>query len=94
MYLLIDRHYSCVGIFSTKKKMRMVVEYKIKREYEKTGEIGGNYHFRYIKFKPDEAWFTDGNPHMTTLYSLSTMHPEKFDHEIETDWKTGKVLKV
>lgn len=94
MYLLIDRHYSCVGIFSTKKKMRMVIEYQIKKEYEKTGFAGGNYHFRYIKFNPDEAWFADGNPHLTTLYSLSTMHPEKFDHEIETDWNTGKIIKI
>ena len=94
MYLLIDRHYSCVGIFSTKKKMRMVVEHAIQTEYEKTGEIGGNYHFRYIKFNPDEAWFGDGNPHLTTLYSLHTMHPENFDYEIETDLNTGKIIKI
>ena len=55
MYLLIDRHYMCIGIFSTKKKMKMVVETIINAEYQRTGEIGGNYHFRYIKFNPDES---------------------------------------
>lgn len=94
MYLLIDRHYMCVGIFSTKKKMAMVVETIIKDEYQRTGEIGGNYHFRYIKFKPDEAWFLESHPNSKAILSLSTMHPECFNYEIKTDWTTGKIIKV
>lgn len=94
MYLLIDRHYMCIGIFSTKKKMKMVVENIINDEYQRTGEIGGNYHFRYIKFNPDDSWFSEGNPNLKAILSLNTMHPEYFDHEIETDWKTGKIAKI
>ena len=93
MYLLIDRHYMCLGIFSTKKKMRMIIETIIREEYEETGEIGGDYHFRYIKFNPDEIWFKEGNPNSKAIFSLNTIHPEHFDHKIETDWKTGKIIK-
>lgn len=94
MFLLINRSYMCLGIFSTKEKMGMVVETIIKEEYEKTGEIGGNYHFRYIEFNPDDVWFDENHPNSKAIFSLSTMHPECFNHEIETDWSTGKIIKI
>ena len=94
MYLLINRHYMCLGIFSSKQKMKLVIESLIQGEYEKTGEIGGNYHFRYIKFNPDDIWFKEGNPCSKAIFSLNTMHPEYFPNEIETDWSTGKIIKI
>lgn len=94
MFLLINRSYMCLGIFSTKEKMGMVIETIIKEEYEKTGEIGGNYHFRYIEFNPDEVWFDENHPNSKAIFSLNTMHPEYFNHEIETDWSTGKIIKI
>ena len=94
MYLLINRHYSCLGIFSTKERMKAVIETIIRSEYERTGEIGGDYHFRYIEFEADEMWFKEGNPNLKPICSLSTMHPEYFTNEVETNWSTGEIIKI
>jgi len=96
MYALIYRGGSFLGVFSSKKTMRTVIEYIIKDEYETNG-CNGDYHFRYVKFNPDEPWITskDEAPKETNaLLSLSTMHPEKFIHKVKTDWSTGEILDM
>lgn len=97
MYLVI-RASMVFGIFSSKKYMRAAVEQYIKDDYETKGGPCGNYHFKYIKFNADEPWFSkDGNYHAEigkALFSLSTMHTEYFPNEIETDWSTGKIIKI
>ena len=98
MYVLIRREL-LVGIFSTKKKMKTVIEMLIKDDKETNGTPCGNFHFRYAKIKIDEPWFTfDGksskNPEANSILSLSTMHTEKFLHKVETDWSTGEIIKI
>lgn len=85
MYALIMKNQQLIGIFTTKKAMREAIELLIKDSYEDTG-VHGNYHFRYTKIEP--------NTIDTHLVSLFTMHPEKFEHEIETDWSTGEIIKL
>lgn len=97
MYALIYKGGMFLGVFSSKKTMRMVIEYIIKDEYETNG-CNGDYHFQYIKFNPDEPWITktDENAPIETsaLFSLSTMHSEKFIHKVKTDWSTGEILDM
>ena len=99
MYILIDKSYMLIGIFSTKEKMRTVIELLIKDSKETEGTPCGNFHFRYAKIEIDEPWFTnDGeaskNPEANSILSFSTMHPEKFMHEVETNWTTGEIIKL
>ena len=97
MYALIKGTGMFIGFFSTKKKMQIVIEELIRSDFEKDGHYG-NYNFRYIKLNIDEPWFTkDGKaaPKETNaLFSLSTIHDEKFTHKVLTDWSTGKILSM
>ena len=97
MYALIDNHSMLIGFFSSKKRMKMVIEALIKNHYEVDG-YHGNYHFRYVKMNLDEPWLTkDGEPapaESNAILSLATMHPKKFIHEVKTDWNTGEILKL
>lgn len=96
MYALI-KSGMFVGIFSSKKTMRIVIEAMIKDQYQTNG-YNGDYHFQYIKFNPDEPWITktgESAPEETkALLSLSTIHPEKFIHKVKTDWSTGEILDM
>ena len=96
MYLVI-RASMVFGIFSNKQYMREAIQEYIKDHGEKDG-YHGHYHFQYIKFEPNEPWFTkDGECHTDickALFSLSTMHSEYFPNEIETDWSTGEIIKL
>ena len=97
MYALIYKGGMFLGVFSSKKTMRTVIEYIIKDKFEDNG-YHGDYHFQYVKFNADEPWITkDGEnaPKETlALLSLSTMHSEKFIHKVKTDWSTGKILDM
>lgn len=96
MYALIYKAGSFLGVFSSKKTMRIVIEAMIKDQYETDG-YHGDYHFQYIKFNPDEPWLTskDEAPKETNaLLSLYTLHPEKFIHKVKTDWSTGEILDM
>ena len=97
MYLVIHRP-SMFGIFSSKKYMREAIEQYIKDDKETNGTPCGNYHFKYIKFTVNDPWFNkDGEYHAEigkALFSLSTMHDEYFPNKIETDWSTGKIIKL
>ena len=97
MYLVIHRS-SMFGIFSSKKYMREAIEQYIKDDKETNGTPCGNYHFKYIKFTVNDPWFNkDGEYHAEigkALFSLSTMHDEHFPNKIETDWSTGKIIKL
>lgn len=97
MYALIYKGGSFLGIFSSKKTMRTVIEYIIKDEYETNG-YNGDYHFRYVKFNPDEPWITvnkEGAPKETNaLLSLYTLHSEKFIHKVKTDWSSGEIIDM
>ena len=84
MYVLI-KNQQLIGIFTSKKKMKEICEAIIDDDYIDSGTYGW-YHFRYIKIKPNEL--------NKALFSLFTMHPEYFVHEIENDPKTGKILKI
>jgi len=95
MYALIRREM-LVGIFSTKEHMRIVIEQIIKDEKETNGTPVGNMSFRYIKFKPNCPWF-EGAEDMEAgkaLFSLATMHTERFPNKVETDWSTGEIIKL
>jgi hypothetical protein len=76
----------------------IAIEQRIKDALETNGKPCGNFHFRYIKVKPNEPWFSeDGEYHSEVgkaLFSLSTMHTEAFPNEVETDWTTGKIIKL
>lgn len=98
MYLLIKGGGSLIGIFTTKTLMKIVIEQMIQDDYERTGAYG-NFHFRYIKFNPNDPWLGDKNGHYDknvgkAIFSLFTMHTEYFTNEVETDWSTGKILKL
>ena len=96
MYALIYKGGMFLGVFSSKKTMRTVIEALIRDQYEKDG-YHGDYHFQYVKFNPDEPWITskDEAPKETcALLSLSTMHSEKFIHKVKTDWSTGEILDM
>ena len=96
MYIVI-RASMLFGIFSSKKLMRAAIEEYIKDKYETNG-CHGHYHFKYIKCKANEPWFSkDGTYNKEVgraLFSLSTMHDEYFTNAIETDWSTGEILKM
>lgn len=95
MYALIYKTGSFLGVFSSKAKMRAVIETLIKDKYEDSGTYG-NFNFRWVKFKVDEPWFTiggkDPSNESRAILSLFTMHEEKFTHKVMTDWSTGKIL--
>lgn len=65
--------------------MRETIEMLIKESFEDTG-VHGNYNFRYTK--------VDVNQIDRQCVSFFTMHPEKFEHHVETDWSTGKIIKL
>lgn len=96
MYILIKASM-LMGIFSTKQKMRKVIEANIQDNYETKG-CHGDYHFRYIKCNLNEPWFSKDGKYNSevgqALFGLSTMHDEYFTHKVETDWSTGKILKL
>ena len=97
MYALMYRAGSFLGLFSTKKKMKIVIETIIKDDYEKNG-YNGNYNFRWVKLNVDEPWFTkdgkDAPEETRAILSLFTMHDEKFTHKVKTDWTTGKIISM
>lgn len=97
MYALIYKSGIFLGVFSSKKTMRIVIEAMIKDHYETNG-YHGDYHFQYVKFNPDEPWIIktgEAAPVETrALLSLSTMHSEKFIHKVKTDWSTGEILDM
>ena len=45
-----------------------------------------------IKFLLDTK--VDVNQIDRQCVSFFTMHPEKFEHKVETDWSTGKIIKL
>lgn len=97
MYALIYKGGMFLGVFSSKKTMKIVIEAMIQDQYETNG-YHGDYHFQYVKFNTDEPWITntgESAPVETrALLSLSTMHSEKFIHKVKTDWSTGKILDM
>ena len=98
MYIVINGPGMLFGIFSSKTYMRIAIEQKIKDALETDGKPCGNFHFRYIKVKPNEPWFSEDGEYNSevgkALFSLSTMHTEVFPNEVETDWTTGKIIKL
>lgn len=98
MYIVIKGIGTLFGIFSSKQYMKIAIEQTIKDEKEREGTPCGNFHFRYIKVKINEPWFSkDGKYHSEVgkaLFSLNTMHTEAFPNEVETDWTTGKIIKL
>lgn len=96
-YILIKGMGMLVGIFSSKEKMRFVIEELIKDNYQKNG-CHGDYHFRYIEIPIDAPWFSnDGSYNKEVgkaIFSLSTMHIEYFPNKVETDWSTGEIIKL
>lgn len=97
MYALIYKAGIFLGVFSSKKTMRITIEALIQDQY-KTNGYHGDYHFQYVKFNPDEPWITktgENAPAETrALLSLSTMHSERFIHKVKTDWNTGEILDM
>lgn len=97
MYVLIHKTGLLVGLFSSKEKMKIVIEELIRSDYAKSG-YHGNYNFRWVKLNIDEPWFTkDGKKapiETNAILSFSTMHDEKFIHKVQTDWSTGKILSM
>ena len=59
MYALMYKAGSFLGVFSSKAKMRTLIETIIKDNYEDSGTYG-NFNFRWVKFNVDEPWFTIG----------------------------------
>lgn len=84
MYALIKKQ-QLIGIFTSKKTMRNAIEEIIKESYKDIG-VHGDYHFRYTQFKLDEI--------SSELVSFFTIHPEEFEHEVETQWHTGEILRL
>ena len=86
------------GIFSSKEIMQIAVESHIKYENQKRGMPLGDFHFKYFTMKPDEPYLSNGENYnydvSKALFSFSTLHSEYFKNKIETDWKTGKILKI
>ena len=97
MYLVI-RASMVFGIFSNKNYMKDAIEQYIKDRFETDGGPCGDFHFKYIKFDINDPWFNkDGEYHPEVgkaLFSLSTMHDECFPNKVETDWSTGKIIKL
>ena len=95
MYALIYKAGSFLGVFSSKAKMKAVIETMIKDNYEYSGTYG-NFNFRWVKFNIDEPWFTIGDKEPSNesraILSLFTLHTENFTHKVMTDWSTGKIL--
>jgi hypothetical protein len=85
MYALIYKNQQLIGLFTSKKKMRETIEMLIKESFEDTG-VHGNYHFRYTEIEINQIDYQ--------CVSFFTMHPEKFEYEIETDWNTGEIIKI
>ena len=98
MYALIKGSGNFIGIFSSKKKMKIVIEALIKDNKEKEG-TPCDFNFKYVKVNIDEPWFvlegkTSTSPEANAILSLYTMHPEKFTHKVKTDWSTGKIIDM
>ena len=97
MFALIKGTGMFIGFFSTKERMKFVIDEMIQDEYETTG-YHGNYNFRYVEFNLDEPWFCRDNEYPAevgkALFSLSTMHTEYFTHCVKTDWSTGEILDM
>lgn len=97
MYALIYKSGNFLGVFSSKAKMKQVIEMIIKGSYEDTG-YHGNYNFRWVKLNVDEPWFTpsgvEPSKESQAIFSLHTMNTEKFIHKVMTDWSTGKILNM
>lgn len=85
MYALIYKSGVFLGLYSSKKKMREMIEEIIKDDYIDSG-CYGHYHFRYTKVEVDRP--------TKHLFSMHTLHPEYFENEVETDWSTGEILKL
>jgi hypothetical protein len=85
MYALIYKNQQLIGLFTSKKKMREVIEMLIKESFIDTG-CHGHYHFRYTKVNVNQI--------DQQCVSFFTMHPEKFEHQVETDWSTGEIIKL
>ena len=84
MYALIQRS-QLIGIFTSKPKIRAAIETLIKASFELEG-VHGHYHFKYTEIQPNQM--------CKQLFSLFTLHDEYFEHEVETDWNTGEILKL
>lgn len=84
-----------IGVFSSLKKMKYIVNTLIKDNYEKNGSHGW-YHFRYAKVELDEPWFGPAGKDLMdegrAILSFNTMHPEYFKHCIINDPNTGEVI--
>ena len=97
MYALMYKAGSFLGVFSSKTKMRTLIETIIKDNYEDSGTYG-NFNFRWVKFKVDEPWFTIGGKEPSkesrAILSLFTMHEEKFTHKVKTNWSTGEIISM
>lgn len=97
MYALIYKSGYFLGVFSSKAKMKQVIETIIKDSYEDTG-YHGNYNFRWVKLNVDEPWFSSGGVESSeesrAILSLYTMNTEMFIHKVMTDWSTGKILNM
>jgi len=94
MYLVLRRNL-VFGIFSSKKIAKECINAAIQSDYERTG-IHGWYHFRYIKFEPNEPWISKNSDDYNedignALFSLCTMHTE-YLKDIENDPNTGEIL--
>ena len=57
-----------------------------------------DFHFKYFTMKPDEPYLSNSENYnydvSKALFSFSTLHDEYFKNKIETDWNTGKILKI
>lgn len=97
LYICISKSM-LFGIFSSKETMQIAVESRIKYEKQKRGMPLGDFHFKYFTMKPDEPYFSNSENYnrdvSKALFSFSTLHDEYFKNKIETDWNTGKILKI
>lgn len=94
MYLVLRRGM-VFGIFTNKKIAKACINAAIKSDYERTG-VHGWYHFRYIKFEPNEPWISKNSDDYNedvgkALFSLSTLHTEYFK-DIENNPDTGEII--
>ena len=98
MYIVIRGSGMLFGIFSSKKLMKEAIECAIEFDKQKNGTPCGNFNFRYIKANVDEPYFSKNLEYSSeigrALFSLSTMHDEYFPNKVETDWTTGKIIKI
>lgn len=79
------KNQQLIGLFTSKNKMCETIEMLIKHSFEDTG-CHGEYNFRYTKVNVNQI--------DQQCLSFFTMHPERFEHIVETDLNTGKILKL